>query len=73
MYLKKFLYAYYICTLEFSFSRNNYSAPSLNRTFLLFKYQPFVVFSFDILRNPEQRKLEFYCTAFFVNFRSSFA
>ena len=53
-----------ICTLEIKFSRNNYSASSLNNwTFLLFKYQPFLVFSFNILRNPEQRKLEFFYTA----------
>ena len=29
------------------------------RTFLLFKYQPFVVFNFEILRNSEQGKLNF--------------
>ena len=57
-----------ICTLEIAFSRNNYSASSLNNlSFLLFKYQQFVVFSFDILRNPEQRKFEFFYTAFFIN------
>ena len=37
--------------------------------FRLFKYQPFVVFSFDILRDPEQRKLEFFCTALLLNLR----
>ena len=30
-----------------------------------------LVFSFDILRNPELRKLEFFYTTFFVNFLNS--
>ena len=32
-----------------------------------------IVFSFDILRDPEQRKLELFYTAFFVNFLNSVA
>ena len=45
---------------------NSYTAWSLNNwTFRLFtEYQPFAVFSFAILGNPEQRKLEFFYTAF---------
>lgn len=72
VYRKKFLYAYYMYPRIFIFYK--ISSASLNNwTFLLFKYQPFIVFSFDILRNPEQRKLEICCTAFFENFRNSFA
>ena len=45
------------------------TAQSLNNwIFRLLKYQPFVDFSLDILRDPEQRKLEFFYTAFFVGF-----
>ena len=44
-----------------------------NYTFRLFKYQAFVVFSFDIFGNPEQRKLEFFYTTFFVGFLNSLA
>ena len=47
------------------FSPNAEACPRL--TSLLFKYEPFVVFGFDNLRNPEQRKLKFFCTALVLN------
>ena len=63
------------CSKENQFL-DNYTAQSLNNwIFLLFKYEPLVVFSFDILsnvlRNPEQRKLEFFSTALLLNLCAS--